>query len=73
MKKCDANYSTDFLYFCSKIDISISCQKFSKTYFRIISFSEKNAIIILKNVFKNIRDKVKEFFIEWQAHAHEGI
>ena len=39
----------------------------------MISFSEKNAIIILKNVFKNIRDKVKEFLIEWQAHAYEGI
>ena len=62
-----------FCIFAQKLILGSPVKKFSKTYFRIISFSEKNAIIILKNVFKNIRDKVKEFFIEWQAHAHEGI
>ena len=62
-----------FCIFTQKLILGSPVKKFSKTYFRIISFSEKNAIIILKNVFKNIRDKVKEFFIEWQAHAYEGI
>ena len=62
-----------FCIFAQKLILGSPVKKFSKTYFRIISFSEKNAIIILNHVFKSIGEKVKEFFIECQAHAYEGI